>query len=263
MKQLVFVAMLSLTALAGADRPASSPTFVQDPATGVSQYLVGLPHIAYGGGFRTKILIRNTSGSPADVTLNYYGVGGTPLLMPFGGTGADHTNLTVPANGVREVEPDWQGQEAAGWAGLVYTNSGVKIQGIFLWHNPADPADKYTESAAPVISQTSSGCIIPLPSANSTMTMAYDETEGRFSGYAFANTTSAAVSMSLTFYDQEGQTAGQYNQTLSGFEHIEFLLRDKVDGLSGKKGTMQITGQGIVPLGFRFTPYYTFTTWLP
>jgi hypothetical protein len=262
MKRLVVIAALGAGALGGAE-PASAPTLVRDAATGVSQYLVALPHMAYGGGFRTKVVIRNTSSTAADVTLNYYGAGGSPLLVPFGGVGADHTSVTVPPNGVRYVEPDWQGQESGGWAGLVYTNSGVKIQGIFMWHNPADPADKYTEAAAPVISQAPVACIIPLPSASSTMTMPYDETEGRFSGYGFANTTSAAVTMSLTFYDQDGQTVGQYNQLLAGFEHVQLLLSEKVRSAANSKGTMQITGQGIVPLGFRFTPYYTFTTWMP
>jgi len=93
--------------------------------------------------------------------------------------------------------------------------------------------------------------------------MPYDETEGRSSGYGFANTTNVAVTLSLTFYDQTGQRIAQYSEQLAAFGHDQFLLRDRVQSVANRKGTMQINGQGIAPLGFRFTPYNTLTTWLP
>jgi hypothetical protein len=56
---------------------------------------------------------------------------------------------------------------------------------------------------------------------------------------------------------------GQYSEQLLAFGHDSFLLKDKLPQLVGQKGTMVIGGQGIVPLGFRFTQYFTFTTWQP
>jgi hypothetical protein len=146
---------------------------------------------------------------------------------------------------------------------LVYTNAGLKIQGIFLWHNPATPAGVVTESAAPVIDQTGALCIIPLPSGSSPLSMQFDQTGGHFSGYAFANTTYAPVTLSLTFYDQNGLNVAQFSEQLPAFGHDSFLLQTNIPALANTKGTMRISGQGIAPLGFRFTPTYTFTTWLP
>jgi len=93
--------------------------------------------------------------------------------------------------------------------------------------------------------------------------MQYDETGGHFSGYAFANTTNAAVTLSLTFYDQNGLVVGQFSEPLAAFAHDSFLLKTNVPAVENTKGTVEISGQGIAPLGFRFTPNYTFTTWLP
>jgi hypothetical protein len=257
-----FATVFALACIALGAADGTSLRTVSTIEGAVTQYFVALPHIAYGGAWRTKIIVRNTSSTAADITLNYFGESGNPLYISFAGISSDHTTITIPANGERELEPDWSGPEASGWAGLVYTNSGLSVQGMFLWHDPADPPLKYTEAAAPIISQLGSSCIIPLPGTN-TYTMPYDETEGRFSGYAFANTGSTLSTLTLTFYDEEGNLSGQYTQSIAGFGHALVLTGDKVPAIKGKKGTMVIGGAGIVPLGFRFTPYYTFTTWQP
>ncbi len=252
------------TSLVAADPDTASVRTVvaTTQSAAVSRYLVALPHIAYGAGWRTKIIVTNTSSVSASLTLSYFSDAGTPLGLPFGGTTADHTDLTIPGLGQREVEPDWNGSGGGGWAALVYTNAGLRIQGVFLWHNPADPADKYTEAAAPIIAAGGVSCIVPLP-GNASYTMPYDQTEGRFSGYGFANTTNASVALTVAFYNQEGTQIGAYTEPVPAFGHTQFLVAEKLPGASEKKGLMTITGDGIAPLGFRFTPYYTFTTWQP
>lgn len=262
-KRLLLAALCSAIAMS-ATEPLSVKTVLQATGTGVTQYLVALPHIAYGGGWRTQVIIGNTSAVAADVTLNYFDKNGNPLSVAIGGVSATSTVTTVPARGEQTIEPDSQSAtETDGWIGLVYTNAGLKIQGIFLWHNPTTAVGVVTESAAPVVDQAGASCIIPLPSGSSPLSMQFDETGGHFSGYAFANTTNAPVTLGLTFYDQNGLNVGQYSEMLPAFGHDSFNLVATVPALANTKGTMLISGQGIVPLGFRFTPNYTFTTWLP
>jgi hypothetical protein len=250
-----------------AAEPLSVKTVLAASGTGVTQYLVALPHIAYGGAWRTQIVIANTSATAADVTLNYFDNNGNPLNLAIGGVSSSNTVLSVPANGEQTIEPDWQSaNETDGWVGLVYSNAGLKFQGIFLWQNPASPAGQYIEAVAPVVDQAGATCVIPLPSGSSSLSMQYDETSGHFSGYGFANTTNTAVTLSLTFYDQNGVNVSQYSKLIPAFGHDSFnlaTLPGTGPALANTKGTMQISGQGIVPLGFRFTPQYTFTTWLP
>jgi hypothetical protein len=232
-------------------------------AAQITQYLVALPHIAYGAGWRTQFVVANTSGAPADVTLYYFGDDGNPLSVPFSGVSYTSTAFTIPANGMQEIEPDWQtATNSEGWVGVVYSNAGVKIQGVFLWNNPAGPANVFTEAAVPIVNQSGPACVIPLPGTAS-YTMPFDETGGSFSGYGFANTTASAATMSLTFYNQNGSAIAQYSQSLPAFGHVSLLLKNVVPQIEGQMGTMVLSGQGVVQLGFRFTPYYTFTTWQP
>jgi hypothetical protein len=259
-KRLLLVALCSGVAMLAAE-PFSVNAVVPGPGASVSQYLIALPHIAYGGGWRTQIVVRNTSAAAAVVTLSYFGDNGSPLSLAFGGVLSDHTVVTIPANGQQVVEPDWQeSATTAGWAALVYPNAGVKVQGIFLWQGAAG---KYTQAVAPVVSQAGPACIIPMPAGSSPLTMPYDETGVQASGYGFANTTASPVTLSLTLYSQNGVVVGQYSEALPAFGHHSFLLREKLPAIVGQQGTMVITGSGVVPLGFRFGPDNTFTTWLP
>jgi hypothetical protein len=230
--------------------------------------MVALPHIAYGLGWRTQIVVGNTGAAAAAVTLCYFGDNGAPLPVAINSVSSTYTALTIPANGERVVEPDWANltSNTEGWVGVVSSAAGLKIQGIFLWLNsPPEPAGQYTQAAAPIVSLAGTACIIPLPSGGSALTLPYDETQPQFSGYGFANTMAAPVTLSLTFYDQNGQLAGQYNDSvpLPAFGHEAFNIKDKVSGLENTHGTMVITGRGIVPLGFRFNANNTFMTWLP
>ena len=255
MKHLLLVALLSVVTISA-----------QTPCSGVTQYMVALPHIAYGGPWRTQIVIGNTSAAPAAVTLCYFGDNGAPLNVAINSVSSTYTALTIPANGERVVEPDWANltSNTEGWVGVVSSAAGLKIQGIFLWLNsPPEPAGQYTQAAAPIVSLAGTACIIPLPSGASALTLPYDETGGQFSGYGFANTMAAAVTFNLTFYNKSGQVAGQYSEQLQPFGHDAFNIKDKVSGLENTQGTMVITGQGVVPLGFRFNANNTFMTWLP
>lgn len=263
MNKMLLAALCGGLILPGAE-PVSDGTAALNAGESVSQYLVALPHIAFGGEWRTQIIIGNTSATPAVVTLRFFRSDGSPLTLAIGGAATSERAITVPARGGQTIEPDWQGIDTtAGWVGLIYANSGIKIQGVFLWHNSADPADKYIEAAAPIVSRQRTACIIPMPSGESPLTMPFDETQGRFSGYGFANTANVPVIMGLTFYAPNGQMIGQYTEQLPAFGHSHFLLRDKVPAVANNKGHVQVSGQGIVPLGFRFTPHGTFTTWLP
>src|ERR1035441_1476361 len=120
MRRIVAALSLSTIALAAAQRDLQTVQTVvragrQD--AGIAQYLVALPHIAFGGTWRTQVVIGNTSGTSADVTLYYFGNDGNPLSLAIGGVLSDHTALTVPANGEQIVEPDWQSTTTAqGWA---------------------------------------------------------------------------------------------------------------------------------------------------
>jgi hypothetical protein len=265
-------ALLLACAVHGQDRNGSTlQTVITDGSAAnaaVTQYLVALPHFAYGGQWRTQFVIGNSSSDAATVTLYYLGDTGAALSVSYNGVSSTSTTLTIPANGQTVIEPDYSAltDSVGGWAGIQYTNSGIKVQGVILWHKTGDPADQYHQAAAPIISQVPAACIIPLPSTASGYTLPFDETNGRFSGFGFANTTNAVSTLNVTLYDSSGTQLGQYTQQLNPFGHTAFLVRDKIAPAEfggGKRGIMSVSGTGIVPLGFMFTSYYAFATWQP
>lgn len=228
-----------------------------------SPYQAALPQIAYGGGWETKIVITNLSSTPEPVTLNYYdgaaATNGQPLMVPFGGVPTSQQSLTIPANGQQEIVPDFQGSTLfVGWAGITYNELSVKIQGVFIQGT--------NQAVAPIVS-LSQPCIIGFPTS-APLAMPFDQTGPADSAYAFANTLSTPVAMTLTFYDQNGNSIGPtppLQIQIPGFGHTQFDIRSnsQLQQLSNTKGTMQIAGAGVVPLGFKFSSGPIFTTWLP
>jgi hypothetical protein len=238
-----------------------------------SPYTAALPQIAYGGtsgaggNWQTKIVITNLTASAQNITINYFDTNGNPLMVPFAGVPTAQQTLNVPANGQLEVVPDSTGANTVvGWAGLTYADLSLGIQGVFTWQNGAN----LTEAVAPIVSQSGAPCIIPLP-VNTVYTMPFDQTNpagGLISAFAFANTLSTPVTMTLNFFDQNGNSLGSYTPpAVPGNGHIQFGLGDSeviaaAPMLVGAKGSMQISGTGVVPLGFKFFGK-VFTTWLP
>jgi hypothetical protein len=235
-------------------------------------YTVALPHIAYGGGWQTTLLLRNTGSGAASVTACYYADSGSALSVPFNGSGATSSTVNIPANGQAEITPDSSGSGTiAGWVGFPGgLPTGVSAQAVFVSTFPAAP---------PL-------CIISFPDQNSTSTsqavapivtgtgaslsMPFDNTNGQVSGYALANTSDTPVNVTLTFYSESGAQIATYSPAqLAAFGHTEFLLNQSglPAALADQKGVMVISSSSVFPLGFRFSisgsSILSFSTWLP
>src|ERR1017187_1946313 len=102
-KRLFVAVLLGVIALAAAERDPGTVRTVQTVVratsqdAGITQYLVALPHIAFGGPWRTQVVIGNTSSTPAAVTLYYFGNDGNPLSVAIGGGFSAQTRPTGPA----------------------------------------------------------------------------------------------------------------------------------------------------------------------
>lgn len=240
-----------------------------------SQYQIALPHIAFGGlpnapggQWETKIVVTNVSNSAQNLAINYYDTNGNPLAFTVNGGAPAPTSVVIPVNGQQEIVPDFQGSTTTvGWAGLNYNALALKIQGIFLWQNNGNS----TQAVAPIVSLTQP-CILGFPNT-APLTMPFDQTGGASFGsaFAFANTMPTPVTMTLSFFDQTGASIGQpYTPpAIPGYGHIQIILNvpgqlppQLASAIANTKGSMQITGAGVVPLGFKFYGNI-FTTWLP
>jgi hypothetical protein len=224
-----------------------------------TQYQIALPDIAFGGPWETKIVVTNVSTTPQAITINYYDPNGSPLMVPFAGVPTSQQNLTIPVNGQQEIVPDFSGSNTiVGWAGLTYNELGLKVQGVFLWSQNGNT----TQAVAPVVS-LSQPCILGFPDT-APLTMPFDMTGGGLTAFALANTMPTPVTVSMNFFDQSGTALGTYTPAaIPAYGHVQFSLNGiGIAKLAGAKGSMQITGAGVVPLGFKFYGPI-FTTWLP
>ncbi len=236
-------------------------------------YSVALPHIAYGGGWQTTLLIRNTSSSSANVTVCYYDDNGDPLSVPFNGTGTTSSTITVAPDSQAEITPDFSGAATvAGWAGFAGgLPSGVSAQAVFISQFPSAPPLCVVPLPNQGSSTSTSQAVAPIVTGTgSSLSMPFDNTNGNVSGYAFANTSNTPVAPTLTFFSESGTELATYSiPQLAAFGHTEFLLNSSglPPALADAKGIMTISSSSVYPLGFRFalsgSSIESFSTWLP
>ncbi len=249
--------LLATSALALFGGDVQTVIYKSAGSTAVSQYIVGIPHIAYGGTWQAKILLRNDSDAAATVTAYYFNDAGTAVAVPIGGVSADHTDVSVPAHGQVVLTTDTGGPELTAWVALQFSNTGVKGQGVFTWTQ----ASATSEAVAPMINQNAM-CILPFPSTTDP-SMPFDNTGSNFSGYAVANTTASALTVTFTAYSNTGTVLKTFTKNLPAFGHTSFLLTDYSE-LAGQAGVLRMNGAGLIPLGFKFVNNpLRFTTWQP
>ena len=254
------------------------------PHEAVTQYLKGLAHFANGtwvvtstgnpdikGAWETIYSFRNDSAADASVTLRFFATSGQLLPMPIKGVVARSSDyvFTLPAGGARDVEldktadPVWVNDSltSTGWAAFICDNADVKGQAFFsdYRYNLDGSLQSKLTNMVPLTSLIPPGAIIPLPTTPYSMPF-YDN--GMVSAYAFANTKADLVTMHARFYDQQGVYLGVIDKPLPGFGHVSFSSTAELPLLEGKKGTMRIEGDGVIPLGFRFDNG-PFTTLIP
>jgi hypothetical protein len=65
-----------------------------------------LPQFIMGGGWASRIVIANVSGTPQTVRVDFFGSDGLPFLASLGlQIGATFSNITIPANGAVDLGP--------------------------------------------------------------------------------------------------------------------------------------------------------------
>lgn len=254
------------------------------PHEAVTQYVRGLAHFANGtwivtfsdrpdirGAWETIFSFRNDSSAEASVTLRFFSTAGQLSPMPIKGvsTRAADYAFTLPAGGARDVEldktadPVWVNNSltSTGWAAFICDNADVKGQAFFsdYRYKPDGSVESKLTNMVPLTSLIPPGSIIPLPAKPFSMPF-YDD--GMVTSYAFANTTSDPVAMHARFYDQLGVYLGTIDKTLPAFGQVSFSSTAELPLLEGKKGTMRLEADGVIPLGFRFDNG-PFTTLMP
>ena len=236
MKRRILLAFLVLAAPLAAVNVTGSNTLV---------------HIADGGQWTTTFSLVNLDTSTASYTLNFYADDGTPLSLGIVGSGtASVVTGALAVNGSAVLQTTGGGSVRQGWARLT-SSKKVGAQAIFKSH---------------VAGQQDSEAAVQIDLASRAFTVAFDNSNGYFTGVAVANTDNLnPATIVATFHDATGAEIGApvTVTTLKPLGHIAVLLNQTLPASFGQRGTVQITCVSfcsIAGLGLRFNPAGPFTS---
>ena len=207
-----------------------------------------IPHLADGGGWKTTLVLTNTSASPATVKLVFHEetsngatqswnppfveVSSTDSVAVQGGATAFlHTTGTSNGNA-----------GAVGW-GEVQTTGAVQVYAVF------------TSSA------TQEGTA-PASAGASRLLMPFDNTGGRFTALALATNSTSDQAVGITIRTNDGTITKGALGVLPAMGHTSFLLATKFTATNNQQGLLEITGAlgGISGIGLRFNANGAFTS---
>jgi hypothetical protein len=176
----------------------------------------------------------------ANYTLTLMNDSGAPLVLVTDvGTASSFTG-TLPGHGSRTISTAGVGlTQSQGWAQIVTTGT---IGGSAL----------FRISVAPWIG---SEAMIPLDSAtNYRFSLIFDNSGNIANGFAMANPLSTAVTIYVTFKDENGVPFLSDAFTLPPMSHQSFVLGTQYPSTSGRRGTVEIytSGARMNVLGLRF-----------
>jgi len=214
-----------------------------------------LSHIAAGGWWTTVITLVNTSSAAVPVTVALHNDDGSAMTLPvttrLQGTSQTTTTSSVSAT----INPnatllismgDPTTATFVGWADVLSTGS---IGGYAIFRSTPQPGLP-SEGTVPLETQYPT-----------TITLPYDNTAGFVMGVALANLSTSFASVTVTMWDDNGNSLGTQFLSIAGNGHTSFVLSNQFPLTAGKMGIVRFQSSGgLAGLGLRFSPFGTFTS---
>ncbi len=205
-----------------------------------------IPHVAAGMDWSTEIEFVNPTGAEASLEVDFYGADGQPAEFPVDGQARSKLTLTVPGNGLSKLlVSDVAAQSlATGSASiLLLSGSAVGVSATYQFTG--------SENAASIL----------IGAAASTLTFCFDNSGDKATGIAIANSTTEAMTVTFTAYDNAGVRLQSWDLPLAAHAHSVFTLTDAASALSGASGVLSLSstssglsGFALLFQGGRFRP---------
>jgi hypothetical protein len=197
-----------------------------------------LPQFAFGGGWYSALYFTNLTGSPVSFPVNFVGDAGAPLNVPA--LGGSTTNVNLAAYGTALIEAPNVGSLVQGYAAFTLP-AGVFGYGLFRQS---------------VAGQQDQEAVVQLCSTASTAnTLTWDETTF-VTAVAVVNPSSTAANVTVTLYDESGNTIGTSLISLPPNGKAATTLRSLpgLSGMVGKRGSalFSVSAGSVAVLGLRF-----------
>lgn len=202
-----------------------------------------LPHFVMGGGWYSALYFTNTTTSPVNLQVSFFGDDGQPILVPRPGTtpAAVH-QLNLSVRGSARIETPNTGPLRQGWA-LADLPAGVTGYAVFR------------QTVAGVPDQEA---VVPLTGTSSrSSTLLWDNTGGVVTAVAVLNPSSSPTVAQVTARNEAGQILGTAQIQLPAKNKTAIVLSDLsgLAGVAGQRGTADFTvaaPAAVSILGLRF-----------
>ena len=197
-----------------------------------------LPQVAFGGGYYSALYFANTTASAVSFTVSFVNENAGAMNVPSAG-GASAV-VSIPPYGTKIVEALNAGGVTEGWA-TFSPPTGVIGYGVLRQSVPGR-ADQ--EAVVPFSDTTATSS-----------TLVWDDTVFT-TAVAIVTPSAVNTTVTVTVYNDQGQTIGSASIPLNAGNHMATILRN-VSGLSsmvGKRGyaTFTVSSGNVAVLGLRF-----------
>jgi uncharacterized protein (TIGR03118 family) len=243
---------ITMTDSTGATGSGSFQLNIQPSATSTPLARIGsFAQVASGGGWKTTMTLINLSANTVNAQVNLYADNGTastlPLSFPqFGAiTAASSMSVSVGPNDSIVIQSPASGSTVVtGWADVLATGA---LSGYLAF-----------EASSPLDSLGT----VPLDSRLSTSTlMPYDNTNGYQTGFALANQSSTAQTVTVTLLDQNGVQLSSSPVSLPAYGHASFFLNTQFSKSANQLGLIQLqSAAAVTGVGLRMSPGGSFTS---
>lgn len=219
------------------------------PLFGQSAQSLILPDVVDGAGWRSTIVLTNTSGVPAAASLIFHtdttGGATQPWNPPFLETSST-TGIAVPGGSSMFLHtPGTSAALAQGWAEL-HADDGIVAYVIFTHSVPGSPDQ---DATAPAVTGASR-ILVP-----------FDNASGSVTAIAVVNPTPAAEAIFVTYRVSNGTVTAAALPSVPPLGHMAFVLPQLFPGMSGQSGLAEFySASGNFSLiALRFNPTFSST----
>jgi hypothetical protein len=193
------------------------------------------PQVADGGGYRTNLILINTSATATTASLDFFADDGSRLALPIGGTEKTSYTLTLGAKGIARLTTDG-------------TSQGIRVGWVRVVSSAA--------LGGSAILQTVSGARIKAEAGVSSSAPAYqfttyvDSLDFAASGLAICNPNSIGTTVTLKLRNSVGETLATKAFVLPPFGHIAQFFSGPgqlfPEGFDRFQGTLEVVATGAV-----------------
>jgi len=204
------------------------------------------PQIADGGGYKTSLLLTNSSDTDTDATVSFVSDSGTPLVLTVGGVTSDSFRIRVPARGAAKlITSGSPATPVTGWANVTTTPpvdlNGNSVFQVFIG------STLFCEASVPAVRPVSS------------VDFYADEEAGFTTGFAIANPGTSPSLGTLTLWSQDGTAFGTYTISLGAGNHMATYLWQIITGAPSGRAEIALTSGYVAATALRFNTSNVFS----